>query len=330
MTYYNPSRHMGYRAVRGRALPTPASTARSCPTSRSTSSTAGPTPPTRAGVETVLLAAPTTPDDRLVAICERSRGFVYGVVADGRHRRAHRARRARPARWAGGCKAVTDKPVLLGVGISNAEQAVEAAQLADGVIVGSALVAAPARRRRPRRRARVRQRAARRARRRLSPRLTGRDQVPRVEAPAGPGAHPAVRGAPTRAPRSTSSPARHASRRRSSAPARASPRSTPRATPRCSRARTSRPTRGAVDLVELAAVIDDLERACPGAPGLLHRDVLRAVALLPAVQRRARRRHPRRDRARPRRHAVPPDPAHQPASRRPTGSTPPPACRWRT
>ena len=32
-------------------------------------------------------------------------------------------------------------PVLLGVGISNAEQAVEAAQFGDGVIVGSALVA---------------------------------------------------------------------------------------------------------------------------------------------------------------------------------------------
>ena len=38
-------------------------------------------------------------------------------------------------------KAVTDKPVLLGIGISNAEQAVEAAQFGDGVIVGSALVA---------------------------------------------------------------------------------------------------------------------------------------------------------------------------------------------
>ena len=38
-------------------------------------------------------------------------------------------------------KAVTDKPVLLGIGISNAEQAVEAAQYADGVIVGSALMA---------------------------------------------------------------------------------------------------------------------------------------------------------------------------------------------
>jgi tryptophan synthase alpha chain len=38
------------------------------------------------------------------------------------------------------CKAATDKPVLLGVGISTPEQAVEAAASADGVIVGSALV----------------------------------------------------------------------------------------------------------------------------------------------------------------------------------------------
>jgi tryptophan synthase alpha chain len=37
-------------------------------------------------------------------------------------------------------KAVTDKPVLLGVGISTSEQAVEAANAADGVVVGSALV----------------------------------------------------------------------------------------------------------------------------------------------------------------------------------------------
>ena len=36
-----------------------------------------------AGVETVLLAAPTTPDDRLREICERSHGFVYGVSLMG-------------------------------------------------------------------------------------------------------------------------------------------------------------------------------------------------------------------------------------------------------
>jgi tryptophan synthase alpha chain len=91
-------------------------------------------------VETVLLAAPTTPDDRLVAICERSRGFVYGVSLMG-----VTGERASLASQAGEMgrrlKAVTDKPVLLGIGISNAEQAVEAAQYGDGVIVGSALMA---------------------------------------------------------------------------------------------------------------------------------------------------------------------------------------------
>jgi tryptophan synthase alpha chain len=93
-----------------------------------------------AGVETVLLAAPTTPDDRLRAICDRSRGFVYGVslmgVTGEREQLASRA-----LEMGRRCKGVTDTPVLLGVGISNAEQAVEAAGAADGVVVGSALMA---------------------------------------------------------------------------------------------------------------------------------------------------------------------------------------------
>jgi tryptophan synthase alpha chain len=37
-------------------------------------------------------------------------------------------------------KAVTDKPVLVGIGVSNAAQAVEVCQEADGVVVGSALI----------------------------------------------------------------------------------------------------------------------------------------------------------------------------------------------
>ncbi len=91
-------------------------------------------------VETVLLAAPTTPDDRLVAICERSRGFVYGVSLMGVT--GERATLATQASEMGRrLKAVTDKPVLLGIGISNAEQAVEAARYGDGVVIGSALMA---------------------------------------------------------------------------------------------------------------------------------------------------------------------------------------------
>jgi tryptophan synthase alpha chain len=92
-----------------------------------------------ADVATVLLAAPTTPDDRLVAICERSRGFVYGVSLLG----VTGERSALPvhaAEMGRRCKAVTDRPVLLGVGISTPDQAAVAASSADGVIVGSALV----------------------------------------------------------------------------------------------------------------------------------------------------------------------------------------------
>ena len=118
----------------------PASPAPSSPTSRSTSSNGWADAADAHGVETVLLAAPTTPDDRLVAICERSRGFVYGVSLMGvtGERTALASQAGEMGRR---LKAVTDLPVLLGIGISNAEQAVEASQFGDGVIVGSALVA---------------------------------------------------------------------------------------------------------------------------------------------------------------------------------------------
>ncbi|MGZ8735330.1 MAG: tryptophan synthase subunit alpha [Acidimicrobiia bacterium] len=91
------------------------------------------------GVETVLLAAPTTTDARLRAICERSHGFVYGVALMG-VTGERRALATQAGKMGHRCKAVTDKPVLLGVGISTPEQACEAARSADGVIVGSALV----------------------------------------------------------------------------------------------------------------------------------------------------------------------------------------------
>jgi tryptophan synthase alpha chain len=92
-----------------------------------------------AAVETVLLAAPTTSDERLRAICARSRGFVYGVALLGIT--GERSELAAEATEMGRrLKAVTDVPVLLGLGISNVAQAREAADAADGVIVGSALV----------------------------------------------------------------------------------------------------------------------------------------------------------------------------------------------
>ncbi len=92
-----------------------------------------------AGVETVLLAAPTGSDDRLARICARSRGWVYGIGLLGvTGERAALARSALDI--ARRLKAATDKPVLIGIGVSDAAQAAEVATVADGVIVGSALV----------------------------------------------------------------------------------------------------------------------------------------------------------------------------------------------
>ncbi len=92
-----------------------------------------------AGVETVLLAAPTTPPARLRAICARSRGFLYGVGLMGVT--GERTQLSDSALViAERCKAETDLPVLIGVGISTAAQAREVATVADGVVVGSALV----------------------------------------------------------------------------------------------------------------------------------------------------------------------------------------------
>jgi tryptophan synthase alpha chain len=92
-----------------------------------------------AGIETVLLAAPITPDDRLAQLCGRAHGFVYGVNLMGVT--GERATLAGSASvLAKRLKAVTDKPVVMGFGISTPEQAVAVAADADGVVVASALM----------------------------------------------------------------------------------------------------------------------------------------------------------------------------------------------
>lgn len=92
-----------------------------------------------AGVATVLLVAPSTPEERVARICARSRGFVYAVARMG-----VTGERVSLGPSTGDvvtrARAATDLPVCVGVGISTPAQAVEACRSADGVIVGSALV----------------------------------------------------------------------------------------------------------------------------------------------------------------------------------------------
>jgi tryptophan synthase alpha chain len=92
-----------------------------------------------AGVDAILLVAPTSPEERIRMIAERSRGFLYYVsltgVTGSRDRLASDLERK-----LGRVRSLTEKPVAVGFGISTPEQAAFAARLADGVIVGSALI----------------------------------------------------------------------------------------------------------------------------------------------------------------------------------------------
>ena len=92
-----------------------------------------------AGIDLILLVAPVTPDDRLAEIVTRGGGFLYAVSVMGttgvRDRLADSA-----ATLAARVKAITDRPVLIGFGISGPAQAAEAARVADGVVVGAALM----------------------------------------------------------------------------------------------------------------------------------------------------------------------------------------------
>lgn len=96
-------------------------------------------PAQAAGIDFIRLTTPTTDDKRLPTVLEGSSGFVYyvsvaGVTGAGSATLEHvQDAVARLRRH-------TDLPVAIGFGIRTAEHAASIARLADGVVVGSALV----------------------------------------------------------------------------------------------------------------------------------------------------------------------------------------------
>jgi len=90
-------------------------------------------------IATVFLAAPTSSPQRLRTITRCSQGFIYYVSVTG----TTGMRRALPPELLHGVrqlKLVTTKPVCVGFGISTPQQARAVGRVADGVIIGSALV----------------------------------------------------------------------------------------------------------------------------------------------------------------------------------------------
>jgi tryptophan synthase alpha chain len=92
-----------------------------------------------AGMDLIRLVAPTTTPARVKVIARAARGFLYYVSRTG-VTGASQALAAGLAREVAEVRALTDVPVAVGFGISTAAQAAEVAAIADGVVVGSALV----------------------------------------------------------------------------------------------------------------------------------------------------------------------------------------------
>jgi tryptophan synthase alpha chain len=93
----------------------------------------------KADLDTIFLLAPTSTEDRIRIVAKASRGFIYyvsitgitgsGLLFDGSMERLIPA-----------IKSFTDTPVAVGFGVSTPEDAAVVAKVADGVIVGSAIV----------------------------------------------------------------------------------------------------------------------------------------------------------------------------------------------
>ncbi len=93
------------------------------------------------GLALIRLVAPTTPRDRLAEIADGARGFLYYISRTG-VTGARQALRDELTAEVGVVREAAAVPVAVGFGISTPGQAVEVAGIADGVVVGSALMKA--------------------------------------------------------------------------------------------------------------------------------------------------------------------------------------------
>jgi tryptophan synthase alpha chain len=92
-----------------------------------------------AGLNLIMLIAPTTPRERAAMLAEKSRGFIYYVSVMG----ITGERESLPDEIREGIeqvKGLTDKPIAVGFGISRPEHVQALSPIADGIIVGSAII----------------------------------------------------------------------------------------------------------------------------------------------------------------------------------------------
>ncbi|MGI8602638.1 MAG: tryptophan synthase subunit alpha [Verrucomicrobiales bacterium] len=91
------------------------------------------------GLKQIRLIAPTTPTERMKQIAAQSEGFIYYVSREG-VTGAQQTLASNIAQQVAIIKSASEVPVCVGFGISTPEQAASVARVADGVVVGSAIV----------------------------------------------------------------------------------------------------------------------------------------------------------------------------------------------
>jgi tryptophan synthase alpha chain len=96
-------------------------------------------PAQKAGLNFIRLATPTTDDHRLPTVLRNTSGFVYYVSITG-ITGAAAAQSAEVGPEVARIKAKTDLPIVVGFGIRTPEAAEAIARVADGAVVGSAIV----------------------------------------------------------------------------------------------------------------------------------------------------------------------------------------------
>ena len=97
------------------------------------------TPAQEAGLNFIRLATPSTDDKRLPTVLQNTSGFVYYVSITGITGAAE-AQAVDVAPEVERIKSATDLPVIVGFGVKTPEAAQSIASVADGTVVGSAIV----------------------------------------------------------------------------------------------------------------------------------------------------------------------------------------------
>ncbi len=91
-------------------------------------------------LDMIFLVAPTSTDERLKLVAERAGGFIYAVSRAG-VTGTRETVSAEAEKLTNRMRKVSDLPIAVGFGISNAEQVADVNRYADAVVVGSAIVA---------------------------------------------------------------------------------------------------------------------------------------------------------------------------------------------